>query len=72
MAKLIIKPFGSLNEDICDLEEAKNRLNFDVGIILIEGQIMHSYDELVQLAYQDTYKNKEYIEVVVLPTITGG
>ena len=72
LPKLIIKPFGYSIEVVCDLEEAGNYLNFDGGVILIEGRIIHCYDELVQVAVQDKYKDREIIEVVLLPIITGG
>jgi hypothetical protein len=54
------------------LEQAEYLLNFDRGIILVEGQRVYSYDELVQLASQDKYKNKEFIEVVGILPISGG
>lgn len=67
-------PFGSENEgDICDLEQAKNR--FDYGsetVVLVDGQIVNSYEELVQIAAQERYKDKEFLEVVLLPLIAGG
>ena len=66
--------FGSGNEpDICDLEQAKNR--FDYGsetIVLVEGQVVNSQEELIELASQDQYKDKEFLEVVLLPFIIGG
>jgi len=73
LPKLKIKlPLGSLSEDVCELEQAKYRLNFDDGVLLVEGQTVHSYDELVKLATQDNYKNKEFLEVVLLQVIEGG
>jgi len=73
LPKLKIKlPLGNLSEDVCELEQAKYRLNFDDGVLLVEGQTVHSYDELVQLATQDNYKNKEFLEVVLLQVIDGG
>ena len=72
LPKLKIKlPLGYPSEDVCDLEQAKYRLNFDAGIFLVEGQRVHSYDELVQLATQDKYKNKEFLEIELL-LIEGG
>ena len=66
--------YGSGNEaDICDLEQAKNR--FDYGseaIVLVEGQVVNSHEELVKLASQEKYKDKEFLEVVLLPFIVGG
>jgi hypothetical protein len=63
---------GSLgDEDICELVQAKSRLNFDGGVILAEGRRVRSYEELVRLATQD-YSEKEFIDVVLLPLIAGG
>jgi hypothetical protein len=70
--KLIIKVFGQPIEDVCELEQASYMLNFETGIVLVEKQRVRSYDELVQQATQDKYKDREYIEVVLLPTIVGG
>ena len=67
-------PFASGNEaDICDLEEAKHY--FDYGseaVILVDGQVVNSYEELIQIAAGENYKDKEFIEVVRLPLIAGG
>jgi hypothetical protein len=73
LPKLKIKlPFGNESEDVCELEQAKYCLNFDEGVFLVEGQTVHSYDELVQLANQNNYKNKEFLEVVLVQAIEGG
>jgi hypothetical protein len=72
LPKLIIKTFGSAGEDVCELEQARYLLDFDGRIVQVDGQAVHSYDELVQLAAQDKYKDKEFIEVVLLPTVVGG
>ena len=58
-----------------DLEQAKDIL-FRYGnrtTVVVEGQRIYSYEELVQLAAQDCYKDKEFLEVMVLPSLaTGG
>jgi hypothetical protein len=54
------------------LEEAGHRLNFSDAVILADGKRVHSYDELIRLAALDNYKDKEFIEVVLLPLISGG
>jgi len=60
-------------EDICDLEQAKDFLNFDSTYqVTVEGQVLSCYDQLVRLVAQDFYKDKEFIEVVLLPLIGGG
>jgi len=67
-------PFGSGNEgDICNLEQARHR--FDYGsesVVLVDGQVVNSYEELTQVVTQERYKDKEFLEVVLLPLIAGG
>ena len=41
-------------------------------IIVAEGQVIKSYEELVQLATQDSYKDKEFLEVWLLAVEIGG
>lgn len=59
-------------EDAFEIEEAQSRLNFKSGIVLVEGQRVNSYEDLVRLARQDKYKNREFIEVTVVLYISGG
>jgi len=72
MPKLLIKVFGDPGEDICELEDAKYLLDFAGQIIVIDGQQIHSYDELVNIVSQEKYRNQELIEVVQVPAVTGG
>jgi hypothetical protein len=72
LPKLMIKIFGHPGEDVCELEQAGYLFNFDDRMIMVEGQRVYSYDDLVRLAAQDKYKNTEFLEIVVLPTIVGG
>lgn len=65
----IMLPPGYPDEDAFELEQARYRLNFDGGMILVERQKVKSYDELVQLAAQEKYKDKEYIEVTPILSI---
>ena len=72
MPKLLIKIFGDPGEDMCELEEAKYLIDFSSQIIVIDGQHIRSYEELVQIASQEKYRNQEFIEVVQVPAVTGG
>ena len=47
-------------------------MNFEQGMILADGQKVQSYPELVELAAQPEYENKNFIEIMVLPAIMGG
>jgi len=74
LPKLKVKlPFGYPDEDICELEQAKYRFSYgDEYLVVVEGQVINSYEELAQLASRDDYKDKEFIEVVLLPALAGG
>ena len=72
MPKLLIKVFGDPGEDTCELEEAKYFIDFASQVIVIDGQQIRSYDELAKIAFQEKYRNQEFIEVVQVPAVTGG
>ena len=60
--------------DICDLEQAKDRFaQWPASIIVVvEGQVINSHEELVQLATHDQYQDREFLNAMVLPVIEGG
>ena len=61
------------NEDICELEQARYRFSYGSGVVvMVEGQVVNSYDELVQLAAQDKYKDREFLEVVLIVDLVAG
>ncbi len=75
LPKLKVKySWGYPTEEIMDLEEARYRFQFDGDTVhLIEGELVPSYAELVELASQDKYKDIELIEVVLVASmVTGG
>ena len=73
LPKLEVKGLGwDVSEQIRDFEQAKC-LPFGHNIIIVvEGQVIGSYEELVQLATQHRYKDKEFLQVTFLPIIVGG
>jgi len=71
LPKLKVKLRG-LSDDIRDFEQGKYLLFCDHVLILVEGQVINSYEELVQLAAQDGYKDKEFLEVLVTTAVAGG
>ena len=60
-----------LVEEILDIEQARYLVHANAHVV-VEGQRINSYDELVQLASQDGYKNREFLEVVLLPIEVAG
>ena len=71
----IIGPFRYEGGEIHDVEQAKDvlfRTNDIPMLIIVEGQSIHSYQELIQLASQEHNKDKEFLEVEELPIILSG
>ncbi|UCG64550.1 MAG: hypothetical protein JSW12_18280 [Deltaproteobacteria bacterium] len=63
---------GQPSREILDFEQAPYFLfNYDV-LVAVEGEVMRSYEELVQLASQDRYKDRDFLEVRVETIIGGG
>ena len=70
----VISPFRC-TEEIYDLEQAKDILFSSSDIltyVVIDDQLLHSYEQLVQLVAQDQYKDKELIEVREMPIMPAG
>ncbi len=63
---------GRVSEEIRDFEQAKYLPFCYHVLIFVEGQVVNSYEELVHLAAQDCYKDKEFLEVVVTQLADGG
>jgi hypothetical protein len=72
MPRFKVKFFGDPGEDICELEEVKYLFNFTDRIIVVDGQTVYFYDDLVVLVSQEKYKDQEFIEIVQVPMIEGG
>ncbi len=68
----MIKVFGQVGEDVCDLVQARALLDFESRTIVVDGRKIASYNALVRLVSQEKYKDRASIEVVLLPTILGG
>ena len=76
LPKLKVQPIfdSKMEADVFDLEQARNRFFYGhETVVLVEGQVINSHAELIKLASQDQYKNKEFLEVTLLPnTFIGG
>ena len=75
LPKLRIKPPPpNVAEDIFDFEQARYRFNWghEPFLILVEGQPVASYEELGELAKQDRFREKEFLEVELQPLLAGG
>ena len=73
--KLKIKnPFGAPNDDICELEQAERRFFSppqDI-VFLVESQVVVTYEELIKLARREDYRDKEFLQVEILPSLIAG
>ena len=68
-------PFGYSDEETYDFEQAQNFPYGQGTFVVVGGQEIHSYVELVQLASRDDYKDKEFLEVILIPfteIVSGG
>jgi hypothetical protein len=75
LPKLRIKlPSPNAAEDICDLQEARYRFNWghEPFLILVEKQPVSSYEELIEFAKLNRFKDREYLEVELQPFLAGG
>ena len=41
-------------------------------MIVVEGQLVNSFDDLVELAKQERHRGKEFLEVEIQPLLAGG
>jgi hypothetical protein len=65
LPKLRVKTFPGAEEELRSFEKGKDLPFLDV-LIFIEGKRVSSYEELVQLADEDGYRDRESLEVMVL------
>jgi hypothetical protein len=72
MPKLLVKFFGDPGEEVCELEDARYLIDFTERIVVVDEQEIRSYDELVETVNQEKYRDREIIEVIQIPAITGG
>lgn len=70
----IVRALGYPSEEIRDFEQAKYFLfSYGPGItVAVEGEVVQSYEELLKLAAQDCYKDKELLTVDVFGIVAGG
>lgn len=69
----VMKPFGYPYEEVRNFEESRYFLfSYGAAAVVVEGQVINSYEELVRLASQDRYKDRELLEVLIVPPLTGG
>ncbi|MFC1951797.1 hypothetical protein ACFLYI_01990 [Chloroflexota bacterium] len=64
--------FSDTSEDLYDLEQARNCFSYQEGLVVVEGQVVNSYEELVKLVSDERCKDKEFLEVWLIQALLGG
>ncbi|MBI4286111.1 MAG: hypothetical protein HY670_09515 [Chloroflexi bacterium] len=65
----------SKEEAVYDLAQAESSLPFDPNMatsVVVEGQWVGSYAKLIEMVAQEPYKGKEFLDVMLVPYISGG
>ena len=71
--KLRITASQDKTEQIIDIEEARNWDFFDpTALVVVENQLVRSYQELLDIASTDKHKDEEVLDVHFMVTLTGG
>ena len=59
-------PFGYTEEETYDFEQARKFTYGQGSFVMVDGQVINSYEELVQLAARESYRDHEFLEVMIL------
>jgi hypothetical protein len=63
---------GQPGRMLLDFEQAPSFLfNYDV-IVTVEGEVVHSYGQLLEIASREDLRNREFLEVQLETVIAGG
>ncbi len=63
---------GKASQEMLEFEQAPYFLfKYDV-IVAVEGEVIRSYEELIKLASQDRFKERDFLDVQLETVIAGG
>lgn len=68
----ILNVVNDMPYEICEIERGKDLPFCEHALIIVEDQVIRSYEELIQLAAKDCNKDKKFLEVKILEVIYGG
>ena len=74
LPKLRIKRAWNPTEEVQEMAQARHLL-FERGpdmVILVEGQHVRSYEDMVEMVKEAPYKDKDSLEVVITPLWPAG
>jgi len=63
---------GQADRDVFEFEQARNFFSSYDILVVVEGTIVKSYEELMELAASAENKDKEFLEVRMETIIGGG
>ncbi len=70
---------GPQEEKVCEFEQARELLanywpsdQWAGVLVAVDGQLIHSHEELRRLASKEPYRDKEFIQVGIYPQAGGG
>ncbi len=73
VTKLRIKSSQSKTEQLIDIEEARKWDYYEPSsLVVVENQLVRSYQELLDIASRDGVKEKDVLDVHLMVTLTGG
>ncbi len=75
LLKLRIKlPSENTAPEIFSWEQASYRFNWghEPYLIVVEGQFINSFEDLMEFAKQDRFEGREFLEVEIQPLLAGG
>ncbi|MBM2832811.1 MAG: hypothetical protein HW414_1863 [Dehalococcoidia bacterium] len=71
--KLRLKGQTGQEEKVVDIAEARNWDYYDLQrLVVVEREMVRSYDELLSLAGSERFKDKDTLDVFFMITMTGG
>ncbi len=71
--KLLLKSQDGKEGSLVEMEEARE-WDFDdlTRLVVVERELVRSYEEILSLAQEERFKDKEALEVYFMMTMTGG
>ena len=71
--KLKIKnTLHNVSEGVHELEKGRDLPFCEHILIVVEDYVINTYEELLDLAAQDNYKDKEFLDVKILDVLSDG
>ncbi len=71
--KLRVHSYDNRSGQMMDIEDARSWDYYDPGtLVVVEHQLVRSYGELLEIASRPEVRDREFLEVQLMVTLTGG